>query len=164
MGPCKSNCGPLAKEPDPDGKPPYRCKIYQEVAKRCPCTPGPDLSHDLLVRMLLTVREADGMPHVFVLESDDGTISQSQKLSAATRATGGAYAELEYKTLPEIHQYRLRCEGVTEPYEVFPFTPYDDLSKLSNPAVPQQVPAMIGAEGTDAGDSPAPAKDGTAVA
>jgi len=164
MGPCNSNCGPLAKEPDPDGKPPYRCKIYQQVAKRCPCTAGPDLSHDLLVRMLLTVKEADGMPHVFVLESDDGTISQSQKLSAATRATGGAYAELEYKTLPEIHQYRLRCEGVAEPYEVFPFTPYDDLSKLSNPTVPQQVPAMIGAEGTDAGDSPTPAKDGTAVA
>jgi len=164
MSPCKANCGPLAKELDPDGKPPYRCKIYQQVAKRCPCTPGPDLSHDLLVRLLLTVKEADGMPHVFILESDDGTISQSQKLSAATRATGGAYAELEYKTLPEIHQYRLRCEGVAEPYEVFPYTPYDDLSKLSNPTVPPQVPTFIGAEGKDEGDAPAPADDGTKVA
>ncbi len=156
LSPCKSNCGPLPKTADPNGAPPYRCKVYQEVAKRCPCQAGPDLSHDLLVRLLLSVKEADAMPHVFVLESDDGTITQKQPLSSAARAAGATYAELAFKTLPQIHQYRLRCESVSEPYVIFPYTPYDALNLLSSPLTAPMMPAMLAAEPHDAGDPTAP--------
>ena len=131
-GPCKSNCGPLATAPDPDGKPPYRCKIYQAVASKCPCQGGADVNHDLVVRIPLPLDVVNGFEHVLILESDDGTISRTQTLKSDARALDADESEIFFPNLPHAHQYRLRAEGVPDPYEVFPFTPFEDLSDLSD--------------------------------
>jgi hypothetical protein len=51
LGPCQGNCAPQrgtaakkdAEDDDPN-KPPYRCKVYQEIAKCCPSKSGQELS------------------------------------------------------------------------------------------------------------------------
>jgi outer membrane protein OmpA-like peptidoglycan-associated protein len=130
LGPCNANCGPLPTEPDPNGKPPYRCKVYQEVAKKCPCQAGPDLSHDILVNVPVTLTDAQNLPHVFLLESDDGTVQITQSLATEARALGDAACALHFTSLPEIHSYRLSYTADGPQNVLFDFTPYDALPNL----------------------------------
>jgi len=127
LGPCRANIDPPQSEPDPEGKPPYRCRVYQEVAKRCPCNGGADLSHDLILQFPLTLADADSMPHVFIVESEDGTIVKERALAAHARAHDEGFVELFFADLPPAHAYRLRCEGAEAPYVVFDYTPYEEL-------------------------------------
>ncbi len=133
LAPCRASCGPPAAAPDPGGKPPYRCKVYQKVAKKCPCQGGVDLSHDVLVHIPVTLSDAQNMPHVFVLESDDGTIRIEKALSSDARALTDSSCELYFTGLPEAHQYRLsyQADGVTN--VLFGFTPYDSLPDVVLP-------------------------------
>jgi outer membrane protein OmpA-like peptidoglycan-associated protein len=133
LGPCQANSGPLASAPPPDGKPPYRCKIYQKVAKRCPCQGGVDLSHDLLVRVPVPLSKANDLPHVFLIDSDDGTVHIEKKVSADARALGDASCEIHFTGLPETHSYRLTYDdgGVTS--LLFDFTPYEELPDVVLP-------------------------------
>jgi outer membrane protein OmpA-like peptidoglycan-associated protein len=131
MGPCKANCGPLPKEPDPNGKPPYRCTIYKDIATKCPCQGGTDLGHDLVVRIPFPLEVVNGFHHVLIVESDDGTIQRQQTLKDDARALDPNESEIYFTDLPHVHQYRMRAEGVDDPYEVFPFTPFEQLSALS---------------------------------
>jgi hypothetical protein len=137
LGPCKANIGPLPKEVDPDN-PPYRCKVYQLVAKTCPCQGGPDLSHDLVVRVPFPLEVVNGFDHVLIVESDDGTISRTKTLKADARALDTAESEIYFSDLPTVHQYRMRAEGVPEPYEVFPFTPFEELSTITEILPPSE--------------------------
>lgn len=59
LGPCKGAGGvDEPASPDPDGKP-YRCKIYREVAKTCPCVQGEELMH---LEVMLHDRKYDPSP------------------------------------------------------------------------------------------------------
>ncbi|KYF70872.1 OmpA family protein [Sorangium cellulosum] len=131
LAPCKANLGPERTEPDPEGKPPYRCKVYQDIAQLCPCNGGADLSHDLVIQLPYTLAEANKMPHVFIVGSEDGTISQTRTLAADARAHDLGFVEIYFTDLPPHHAYRMRCEGVEEPYTVFDLTPYEKLSTLA---------------------------------
>lgn len=130
LGPCNANCGPLPTEVDPD-HPPYRCKVYQRVAAKCPCQGGADLSHDLIVRVPFSLEIVNGFDHVLIVESDDGTISRKKTLKADARALDTEESEVYFPDLPPAHQYRMRAEGVPDPYEVFPFTPFEELSHIT---------------------------------
>lgn len=127
VAPCRAASGPPVSVPDPDGKPPYRCKVYQEVASRCPCQGGVDLSHDLVVRFPITLRTAGELPHVYVLASEDGTIHQEQTLAGDARANDFERAEIAFEDLPETHLYRLTCRQNGEEYELFGLTNLADL-------------------------------------
>ncbi len=116
VGPCHSVCSAPAKQADPDGKPPYRCPIYQEVARRCPCQGGLDVSHDLVLQFPISLREADELSHVYVLESEDGTIRHQRTLASDARANERMRAELCFEHLPENHAYRLSCSQEGEDY------------------------------------------------
>jgi outer membrane protein OmpA-like peptidoglycan-associated protein len=131
MGPCKANVSPEPKEPDPDGKPPYRCKIYKEVAVLCPCNGGADLAHDLVIQLPYTLQQANQMPQILIVESEDGTITMTKTLKADARAHDAGFSEIYFNDLPPHHSYRMRCEGVDTPYEVFGLTPYEKLSTLA---------------------------------
>ena len=148
LGPCKGNVGPELKDPDPEGKPPYRCKVYQEVAKLCPCQCGAELNHDLILRIPVTLEEANGLPHVFVLESEDMTITMSRSLAADARAEESGWVEIFFPDLPPMHSYRMRCEGTEEPYEVFDLTPYPELHAVGRGgATPEEDPFLAPAAG-----------------
>jgi outer membrane protein OmpA-like peptidoglycan-associated protein len=131
MGPCKSNCGPAPTQPDPDGKPPYRCAIYKKVAASCPCNGGADLSHDLVVRLPFTLDIVNSFNHVLVVESDDGTIKRTATLKSDARAVNDDESEVYFPDLPPAHSYRMRAEGVDSPYQVFAYTPFEQLRTLS---------------------------------
>lgn len=133
MGPCKGNCGPAPTKPDPDGKPPYRCAIYKKVAASCPCNGGADLSHDLVVRLPYSLDVVNAFKHVLVVESDDGTIQRKAKLESDARAVNDDEAEVYFPDLPPAHHYRMRAEGVDTPYQVFAYTPFEQLHTLSLP-------------------------------
>jgi hypothetical protein len=54
LGPCQGNCAPQGGttekdvgDADDSGEkmPPYRCKVYRDIAKCCPSKPGQELSH-----------------------------------------------------------------------------------------------------------------------
>ena len=132
LGPCKANCGPLPKEPDPDGKPPYRCAIYKQVAKKCPCQGGPDLSHDLILRFPVTLKEADDLPHSYTLESDDGTIKLEKKLASDGRANDKQRVEIVFQHLPLTHAYQVTCNGDGDPYGLFDFAKLPVLQARAN--------------------------------
>jgi hypothetical protein len=135
-GPCLANCDPAPTSDDPSGAPPYRCKVYRDAAARCPCQGGLDLSHDLLVRVPVDLSDAGSMGHVFLLESDDGTLSLTQSLASDSRALDDESVELQFRHLPEIHAYRLsyQVDGVTN--VLFDFTPYDQIPDLVVPGLP----------------------------
>ena len=143
--PCKGVCSPPSETPPADGKAPYRCSVYKELAERCPCQAGPDLSHDLLVRFFMNEKAADQLPHVFVLESDDATITRTQTLSADARATDDQRAELHFEHVPDWHSYRLRAQGSNPAHTVFDYTPFEKLHTLSDADQPAQVPAWLNA-------------------
>ncbi len=129
LKPCKANLGPPPA--GSAGSPHYRCQVYQELAIKCPCRGGPDLSHDLILQLPFTLEEADRQPHVFVIESEDGTITQSRRLAVDARAEERGFVELYFPDLPPHHSYRLRCEGTDDPHLVFDLTPYEELFKLA---------------------------------
>ena len=131
LGPCRANLDPELTEEDPEGKPPYRCRVYQQVATLCPCNGGGELNHDLIIQLPYTLAVADTMPHVLVVESEDGTIVQSKALATQARANDGGFVEVYFTDLPPMHAYRLRCEAVEQPYVIFDFTPYERLSTLA---------------------------------
>jgi hypothetical protein len=144
LGPCKSNCGPLPEDPDPDGKPPYRCAIYKDVAKNCPCQGGPDLSHDVLVHVPVTLTQAQSLGHVFTLESDDGTIEIQQSLASDSRALDDLTCELHFTALPENHSYRLSYVDDGPTNVLFDFTPYDELPNVVVTPDPSFDPGPVG--------------------
>ena len=130
LGPCKASCGPPAKKAEP-GTPPYRCDVYRLVATKCPCQGGPEIGHDLVVRLPFPLASINAFGHVLVMESDDGTITRTRTLRDDARALDEEECEVYFTDLPPMHQYRLRAEAVSEPYEVFSFTPFEELSTLS---------------------------------
>jgi outer membrane protein OmpA-like peptidoglycan-associated protein len=127
LGPCKANTKPLPKTADPSGKPPYRCKVYQEVAKKCPCQAGPDLSHDLVLRFPLTLEAANQLTNSYTLDSDDGTIHQERSLASDARADDGQRAVIAFEHLPSTHSYRLTGTTDDGPEVLFDFTTLTDL-------------------------------------
>ena len=129
VGACK---GQLRGENEPpkDEKRPYRCKVYERVSRNCTCHGGADLSHDLIVRIPVTLREAQDMPHVFVLEADDGTIRAEKRLASDARALDDGWCEIYFAALPELHSYRLLCEMDGYRRELFPFTRYEAIPNL----------------------------------
>ena len=40
------------------------------------------------------------------------------------------FVEIYFDNVPPAHSYRVRCEGTEEPYTVFDFTPYEEISEL----------------------------------
>jgi hypothetical protein len=143
VAPCRASFGP-PPPPEADGRepPPYRCRVYQEVAAKCPCQAGPDVSHDLRVTLLMTLEQANQRPDVFVLESDDGTVTQTRSAAGDARANDAGFAEVDFLHLPEAHSYRLRVEGIDEPYTVFDFTPFASLSSLGELPEALDVPVI----------------------
>ena len=131
LGPCNANSGPAPKEAEPEGKPPFRCRVFQNVASKCPCQGGADVSHDLVVRFPFSLDAVDGFRHVLVMESDDGTIIQKKTLKDDARALDPTESEVSFTHLPPAHEYRMRVEGIDQPHEVFAFTPFEKLSGLS---------------------------------
>jgi hypothetical protein len=151
LGPCHANLGPPPESAD--GKtPPYRCKVYQEAATKCPCQGGVDLSHDLIVRVPFPLDVVNTFDHVLVVESDDGTITRTRTLRSDARALDETESEVYFKDLPPNHQYRMRAEGVPEPYEVFPFTPFEQLSTLTEVSPPVEDKLASAAIAVDPGD------------
>lgn len=130
LGPCQANLDPPLTESKPDGKPPYRCRVYQEAAKLCPCNGGAKLIFDLIVKLPYTLAEANELPHVLIVESEDGTWTQQKTFAADPRSNDEGMSELYFTDLPPMLYYRMRCEGVEQPYVVFDYTPYDELSVL----------------------------------
>jgi hypothetical protein len=90
-----------------------------------------DLSHDLFVRVTFPLEVVNGFDHQLVVESDDGTLQQTKTLKADPRALDPQESEVYFPDLPPAHAYRMRVEGVPEPYEAFPFTAFDQLSALT---------------------------------
>ena len=131
LGPCNANSGPAPKEAEPAGKPPFRCRVFQNVASKCPCQGGADVSHDLVVRFPFSLDAVEGFRHVLVMESDDGTIIQKKTLKDDARALDPTESEVSFTHLPPAHEYRKRVEGIDQPHEVFAFTPFEKLSGLS---------------------------------
>lgn len=121
LGPCQANLRPVPSAPDPQAKPPYRCKVYVDVASSCPCQGGPDLSHDLLLRFPIPLSEANELSHVFILESEDVTIVREQALATDARAGEKQRAELFFSHLPETHLYRLQCREGDETYTLLDY-------------------------------------------
>ena len=132
IAPCKANLTPPDEaDTDPSAKPlPYRCKVYREVASKCPCKGGADLSHDVLVHVPVTLNDAQSMPHVFVLDSDDGTIRVEKPLASDARALDDTRCELQFVHLPTSHSYRLVYEADGQTNVLFDFTPYEDIPDL----------------------------------
>ncbi len=128
LGPCKSKSGPLPTVSDPDN-PPYRCSAYKTVAKKCPCQGGADLSHDLILRFPIKLKEADDLPHTYVLESDDGTIKREKKLASDGRANDKERVEIFFEHLPLTHAYKVVCNDDGDPYELFEFAKLPELQE-----------------------------------
>lgn len=131
IAPCLAVTTPALLVPDPQGKPPYRCSVYKQVAEACPCVAGADLTHDLVLHFPLSLAELDVMPHVLVLSSEDGTVVQRRSLASDARAEDDANSQIFFSLLPEMLSYELRCEGVDSPFVIFDFTPYLELSSLA---------------------------------
>ena len=136
IAPCLAVTTPPLLAPDPDGKPPYRCSVYKEVASACPCVAGADLTHDLVLHFPLSLAEMNEMPHVLVLSSEDGSVVQRRRLAADARAEDRESSQIFFSLLPEMHSYELRCEGVESPFVIFDFTPYPELSALAGAVAP----------------------------
>lgn len=129
--PCQAQLDPPAKAAD--GKSPYRCKVYKEIAQKCPCNGGADLSHDLVLKFPVPLREADPLPHEYILESEDGTITQKRKLATDARANDAGRAEVAFSHLPHTHAYRLRCIEDGAPYTVIDYAKLPDMQKRAEP-------------------------------
>lgn len=133
LAPCNAKSGPLPTVSDPDN-PPYRCSAYKTVAKKCPCQGGADLSHDLVLRFPVKLKEADDLPHSYVLESDDGTIKREKKLAKDGRANDKERVEIFFEHLPLVHAYKVVCNDDGEPYELFEFAKLPELQERARAA------------------------------
>ncbi|MCH9685036.1 MAG: OmpA family protein, partial [Deltaproteobacteria bacterium] len=98
IAPCQAVLDEPPTAEDEDGEPNpgpfYRCQYYQQLATCCRSAGGPDLAHDVIVRFFMPLSDANGLPHRFVLESEDQAdeddddepgFSQEQTLSADAR-------------------------------------------------------------------------------
>jgi len=95
LGPCKGAGGvdePLPR-PLPDGKP-YRCQIYREIAKTCPCVTSEELMH---LEVMLHDRSFDPAPathYALTLDTGErvfGTTDSEGVLHAAVRKADIAF-------------------------------------------------------------------------
>jgi outer membrane protein OmpA-like peptidoglycan-associated protein len=143
VAPCRANL--VDPPPDPEGPPPYyRCSFYKSIATCCPAAGGADLAHDVIVRFFMTVKDANALPHKFILEAedmpdDDDTtppFRQEFTLQSDVRAvepdsTESTMVELQFTHVPDAAKYRLRVEGVATPYTVFARRPFHMISELS---------------------------------
>ncbi|HET9956618.1 MAG TPA: OmpA family protein [Polyangiaceae bacterium] len=127
LAPCKSNLEPASSTAQRER--PYRCRIYQKVAERCPCQAGPDLSHDLVLRFPMTLASANTLPHRYILTSEDGTINQTRELASQARANEQQRAELTFEHLPDTHRYRLICDEPTSTYTLFELAALSELQE-----------------------------------
>lgn len=128
LAPCRANLDPKPTTLGADGKAPFRCRVFQDLARKCRSQPSPDLSHDLILRFPLQLVKADQLAHTYTLEADDGTLSMSRALADDARANDDALAELTFEHLPENHRYRLMCDdGELPPYIVFDFATIKEL-------------------------------------
>ncbi len=145
----------LKAEPDvPDetnSRAHFRCPVYRDLSLECPNTrPGPAIEQDLILRFPHTLEETNDRKEVLVLESEDGTFKQEKKLATEGRAHEDGYVEMYFQDLPSRHAYRLRCEGVDEPYEVFGFTEFEDLGSVDDVSADEQFePNAFDPEATD---------------
>jgi len=131
LRPCQGMCAPIPAETD-ETKPPFRCAAYQEVALRCPHIGGGARSHDFIVRIPYPLQQANQLPHVFVLRSEDGTILQRKSAAIDTRAGEDDMSELWFTDLPETQSYTLTCEAPEGPHTVICLTPYEELPEVAS--------------------------------
>jgi len=130
LGPCQANITAPVTEPDPDGKPPFRCKIFKKLAAECTSAPSPDLNHDLVLKFPLSLSQAGERAHKYTLVADDDTITIERSLADDTRARDDGRVELTFEHLPELHRYRLTCDdGEQPPYTVFDFASLKELQE-----------------------------------
>ena len=129
--PCKQRC---SDPPDDASVPPYRCCAYRELAAECPAAPGPDLSHDLILRFPVDLAQANRFSHAYVLESEDGTVHIEKTLRDDARSNDDGRAELYFHDLPETHSYRLQCRDEAALYTVFDYLPLEDLIRFARGA------------------------------
>jgi len=112
LGPCRSTGGvdhPPAESPA-DGKP-YRCAIYREVAKSCPCVQGEELMH---LAVQLHDRDYNPVPethYALVLDGErhHGTTDSDGVLHAAVRKSQLAFA-VTYQPANERTQITLQAQ------------------------------------------------------
>lgn len=128
LPPCRKNLDPAPKELPADGKPPFRCRIFQPIAEKCTSQPSPDLNHDIVLRFPLALSAAGRLLHKYTLEADDATLTIERSLADDSRAADGPFIELSFEHLPENHRYRLTCDdGEQPPYTVFDFSTIKEL-------------------------------------
>ncbi|WP_394844466.1 hypothetical protein LZC95_46355 [Pendulispora brunnea] len=111
---------------------------FPEPEEKLPSKPPPSPveekdTHDVLVHVPVTMDDAKKMPHVFVLESDDGSIRMKHPLASKARPLGEFACEIEFKDLKKSHQYRLSYLADGKPNVLFDYTPYDQLPHLIVP-------------------------------
>jgi outer membrane protein OmpA-like peptidoglycan-associated protein len=146
VAPCREVCSP-PNSPAIDPAKPYRCSVYKEIATKCPCAGGPDLSHDLVVRLMLPEKRANTLPNKLVLESDDGTVVRELALASDVRATDEHISELHFENVPDWHDYRLRSTGGDPAHVIFDYTPFDKLHELPpDDPVAEQTQGMLDAD------------------
>jgi outer membrane protein OmpA-like peptidoglycan-associated protein len=135
LPPCRANLDAAPTEPSPDGKPPFRCRIFQKLAANCTTAPSPDLTHDLILRFPLQLQSTNQLGHKYILESDDGTLELTRSLASDARANDDTFVELAFEHLPELHRYRLSCDDGERPkYVVFDFATLTELQDIFSAA------------------------------
>lgn len=128
LGPCRANLDPKPTELEPNGKAPFRCRVFQGLATKCTAAPSPDLDHDLVLRFPLQLIDANQLAHKYSLQADDGTLTFERTLLDDARAADDTLVELSFEHLPENHRYRLMCDdGEQPPYAVFEFATLKEL-------------------------------------
>lgn len=133
LPPCRANVTPPLTELPADGKPPFRCKVFQKIAEKCTTAPGPDLNHDLVLRFPLQLTGANERGHKYKLEADDGTLTIERTLADDARANDDTLVELAFEHLPELHKYKMTCDdGELAPYIVFDFATLKELQDQFN--------------------------------
>ncbi len=165
---CTPQLSPVAQEGS-EG-PYYRCEFYKKIASCCFSAGGADLTHDVIVRFFMDLKTANALGHAFVLEAedmpdDDGTtppFTQTQSLKQHAREVVAAgtpsadpqtpdappdpaaspMVELHFTHVPDAAKYRLRVEGVAEPYTVFNATAFHMISELSRSLDVERMPRL----------------------
>ena len=129
LSPCQGMCGPTSTSRESD--PPFRCVAYREIATRCPRIGGGAQSHDFIVRIPYSLKQANELPYVFVLRSDDGTVMQRKNAATDARASDDGMCEFWFTDLPETQSYVLTCEAPEGPHKVICSTPYEELPEVA---------------------------------
>ena len=130
LPPCRANLDPKPTALGENGRAPFRCRVFQEIASKCNSAPSPDQSHDLVLSFPLQMQSANQFAHKYTLEADDGTITIERTLADDARANDNTFVELAFEHLPENHRYRLMCnDGDILPYTVFDFATMAELQQ-----------------------------------